>query len=40
MKGCRNVGKKWGYVAGEGEFEKYGQEPPGAQKRGAKIFKI
>jgi len=39
-KSGRNVGKKWGYVAGEGELEKYGQDPPGPKKGGKKFSKF
>jgi len=30
--------KIWGYVAGEGEFEKSGQEPLGSIKRAQNFF--
>jgi len=35
----RNMGKIWGYVAGEGEFENRGQAPLGPQKGPQKFLK-
>jgi len=37
-KKVETLGKLWGYVTGEGEFENSGESPLGLRKRAQKIF--